>query len=119
MMKNESAFFYVSPTGTEHRITRVSIIANGVRDLCIRKDTKIKKISKTKPEDIAYIPKGDILWLNIDPPFQGNPSLIQDIDDDPENMKRFVKALFKTGIKREKGKDYEMYGGSDYTTLVL
>jgi len=112
--KKQSCFFFVSLTGSKHKITQATVIANGVCDLCIRNDMRIRRKSETKQEDILYFPKGDVLWLNIEPPFKGNCTIIQDVGVDSENMKRFVKALFKIGSVEEEGKDYVMYGGDYY-----
>lgn len=112
--KEQNCFFFISLTGSKHKITQATVIANGVRDLCVRNDMRIRRKPETKQEDIYYIPKGDILWLNIEPPFKGNCTIIQDVGDDPENMKCFVKALLKTGRVGEEGKDYVMYGGDNY-----
>lgn len=112
--KKQNCFFFVSLTGSKHKITQAIVVANGVRDLCITSDMRIHKTSETKPVDIYYVPKGDVLWLTIEPPFKGNCTIIQDIGDDPENMKRFVNALLKTGRVETEGKDYVMYGGDKY-----
>ena len=69
--REKRCFFFISNLGTKHKVTQAAIIANGIQDLCIGKDMDIHKISEMKPEDIHYVPKGDILCLKIEPPFNG------------------------------------------------
>ena len=115
-------FFYVSPEGSKHIITKVYIIANGIRDLCIAKgaktgDLNIRKIDKVKKEEILLIPRGDILWVNIDPPYMGNKgSIALDIGAEEQDNKSLVRALLEYGVIRKlaKGDQYDMYGGENY-----
>jgi len=129
MEKSESRFlqygkawFYVSEEGTIHRITRVIIIANGTRDLCIIRgddpgNNTVKKIVEADKDDILYIPRGDILWINITPPYRGSGnSIIMDIGYDKEHTKPLVKAMLKSiGAKPEdRGDQYDTYLGDNY-----
>jgi hypothetical protein len=115
-------FFYVSPEGSTHIITRAYIIANGIRDLCIVKGAKpgdvcCRKIGKAKKDEILLIPLGDILWINIDPPYTGNVhSIVLDIGSNEQDMKPLVRALLEYGdvSKSTKGDQYDMYGGDNY-----
>ena len=117
--EKQNCFFFISPSGSKHKIIKAIVIANGVRDLCITNDMRLRKRTETKPGDILYVPKGDVLWLTIKPRFKGNCTIIQDIGDDCENMKRFLKALFKVSVIGEEGKDYAMYGGDNYEARPL
>ena len=112
--KKQNCFFFVSVNGTKHKVTQACVIANGIHDLCVRNNMHISKISETERGDIYYIPKGDILWLTIEPPFKGNCTIIQDIGGDLESMTCFVKHLMKVGVVQKHGKDYAMYGGDNY-----
>lgn len=105
-----------------HKITKISIIANGTRDLCIVKGPKpgsdtVKKMVEADKEDIIYVPVGDILWINITPPYKGTGnSIIMDIGYDKEHTKPFVKAMLKSaGTKRsERGDQYDACLGDNY-----
>jgi len=117
-----NAWFYVSPETTFHRITRVCIIANGTRDLCIVKGRKlgnntVKKIVEVDKDSILYAPLGDILWINITPPYKDTAnSIIMDIGYDKEHMKPLVRAMLKSvGAKpSDRGDQYDAYLGDDY-----
>jgi hypothetical protein len=114
-------FFFVSPEGSTHIITRAYIIANGIRDLCITKGAKpgevcCRKIVRAKKDEILLLPLGDILWINIDPPYRGNMcSLVLDVGDTEQDVKSLVRALLEYGIFSVKGNQYDMYGGDDYS----
>jgi len=76
---------------------------------------RVQKTSEVKPTDIFYVPKGDVLCLTIDPPFNNKCTLIQDIgEDDSDNLKKFVKALTAHAVIGVVGKDHQMYAGDDY-----
>jgi hypothetical protein len=115
-------FFYVSPEGSKHIITNVYIIANGIRDLCIARGAKpgdvcCRKIDKANKDEILQVPRGDILWINIDPPYIGNTrSIIFDIGSLDQDMVPLVRALVEYGeiCKPGKGDQFDMYGGDDY-----
>ena len=129
MKKSETKFlqrgkewFYVSPEGSVHRITKISIIANGTHDLCIFKgplpgsDT-VGRIAEVDKEDIVYVPLGDILWLNITPPYKGTGnSIIMDIGYDKGHVKPLVMAMLKSlGAKpSDRGNEYDAYLGGNY-----
>jgi len=116
------AWFYVSPEGTLHRITRVAIIANGTRDLCIVREDEhgkntVKKIVEADKDDILYIPRGDILWMNITPPYRGSGnSLIMDIGSDKEHTKPLVMAMLKSlgAQPSDRGDLYDAHLGDKY-----
>jgi hypothetical protein len=119
-LQDGNDFFYPSPQGTRHRIIKVYIAANGIRDLCIIKgshpgDFHIKEIAKANKDDIVMVPVGDILWLSINPPYMGVKSLIIDIGSDKEHIKPFVKAMLRSanGIQ-VRGKLYDAYAGDYY-----
>ena len=107
-------FFFISPEGSTHIITYAYIIANGIRDLCIAKGVKpgevcCRKIDKAKKDEILLMPLGDILWINIDPPYNGNMySLVLDIGDAEQDMKPLVRALLEYGVLSVKGDQYDM-----------
>lgn len=113
-------FFYVSLQGTRHRIIKVYIAANGTRDLCIIRgshpgELHVKEIAKVNRDDIVMVPVGDILWLNIDPPYMGAKSLIIDIGSDKERVKPLVKAMLKSPNARHiRGHLYDAYARDDY-----
>ncbi|MDH5770168.1 MAG: hypothetical protein OEZ25_02615 [Candidatus Bathyarchaeota archaeon] len=114
-------WFYVSPETTMHKITRMVIIANGTCDLCIAKGKKpgantVKEIAKVDKRDIVYVPLGDILWLNITPPYEGAHSLIMDIGPDKERMKELVEAMGRSvGAKfSDRGDLYDAHLGDKY-----
>jgi len=117
--EEQNCFFFISQTGSKHKITQAIVIANGVCDLCVRKDMKIRRRCETKKSDIFYIPKGDILCLNIEPSFKGNCTIIQDIGDDPKHMKPFVNALVVNGKVVEHGEDYAVYAGDFYGQIEV
>jgi hypothetical protein len=120
-LQNGNDFFYVSPLRTLHRITNMYIVANGTRDLCIIRgshsgDFHVKEIAKANKDDIEWIPLGDILWLNIDPPYMGAKSLIIGVGSDKEHVKPLVKAMLKSPNARSPGRGhlYDAYAGDDY-----
>lgn len=114
-------FFYISSEGSTHIITYAYIIANGIRDLCITKGAKpgevcCRKTDKANKDEILLMPLGDILCLNIDPPYNGNMcSLFLDIGDNEQDLKSLVRALVEYGVISVKGNQYDMYGGDDYS----
>jgi hypothetical protein len=116
------AWFYVSPEGTLHRITKIAIVANGTRDLCIAKGLKpgsdtIREIAKTRKERILYVPLGDILWINIFPPYKGTQNtIIMDAGYDKEHMKPLVRDMLRSvGAEfSDRGDRYDAHLGSNY-----
>ena len=129
MQKSETTFiqrgkqwFYASPEGSVHMITRICIIANGTRDLCIVKGPKpgsdtVGKIAEADRDNILYVPHGDILWISITPPYRGTQnSIIMDIGYDKRRMKPFVMAMLKSvnANPQTRGYLYDAYAGDDY-----
>jgi len=116
------AWFYLSPEGTIHRVTRAYIIANGTHDLCIARgdgigNNNVKKIGEADKDYILYIPQGDILWINITPPYKGSRnSIILDIGSDKKHTKPLVMAILKSlNVKPEtRGDQYDTYLGEKY-----
>lgn len=113
--------YYIDPKEQEHKVTRLGICANGVRDLCIVQssqrpgDINVAKIADADPQQILMVPEGDILWMNIDPPYGDRRSVILDIGDNP-----ILKKMVKLTLQRfpdTKGSEYEMYGGLDYRNI--
>ena len=110
--------YYVSYEKTKHEVTKAAVIANGARDLCWAsgnslRDIRIQRLSETPPERVIWIPKGDILCLDIEPPYNGCVTMYLDIASD-ENVARMVTAMLKRCRVDSVGKDYAMYGGNDY-----
>jgi hypothetical protein len=112
--------FVTSPRGTKHIVTKATIMANGLCDLCITRDIMIEgrskyiaKLSDTPIEDIFYVPKGDLLIIEISPPLDRNVTFIADIGADPV-LTDVVKGLAKFDMIEKKGKDWDMYAGGDY-----
>jgi len=113
----EDAVYYIDEDGQEHKAVRLGICANGVRDLCIAwigpgaGNVNIKKIADVDPKRILWIPRGDILWMKIEPPLGDRHSIFMDVAD--PGVKEIVKAVVRRfpGVK---GEDYHMYGGVDY-----
>jgi hypothetical protein len=114
----EDGLYYIDRRKGEHKVIRSAIVANGVRDLCIawkgpkKGDINIMKISDADPKHILDIPKGDILWLRINPPFCDRVSMFMDVAD--PDVKEMADMIFQRFPKGVKGKDYEMYGGGEY-----
>lgn len=114
-------YYYISDENTEHRITRAGVIANGTKDLCLAsgvssRDYKIQRISETPPEKIIWIPKGDILFLEIEPSYNGCPTMYLDVRGGGEATLELIVDMVKIwGPKISVGEDYAMYGGIDYS----
>lgn len=120
-VEEDGYFFYISPEGTRHRITNVYIIANGVGDLCLIKgsnqgEVHVKQLCKANKEDIVMVPTGDILWMNVDPPYNDAKSIAIDVGSDKENVKPMIKAMLKSpkANTQPHGDLYDAYGGDDY-----
>lgn len=84
----EDGLYWIDPNRIRHRITKAGICANGVRDLCvywhgpIMTDVRVGKIAEVPPERILFIPKGDILWMNFEPPLaDGKRGIFLDLGD--------------------------------------
>lgn len=96
------------------RVLELNIMANGVRDIVISADDKgeptITKLDKTPKNKILFYPQGDIALLKLDR--EKNQLLIFDINTSTKPMIEFIIGQWKT---REKGKDFDMYGGEEYT----
>lgn len=113
----EDGLYYIDDDGQEHKAVRVGICANGIRDLCIAwigpgaGNINIKKIADVDPKHILYVPRGDILWMRIEPPLGDRHSIFVDIAE--LGVKEMVKAIVRRfpGVK---GQDYDMYGGEQY-----
>jgi len=110
--------YYISDEQTKHKVTKSVVIANGTKDLCWAsgdslRGNRIKRISDTTKEKILWIPKGDILWLEIDPPCNGCVSMYLDVGSD-EVVAKLIAAILRRWDVGPMGKDYAMYGGRDY-----
>jgi hypothetical protein len=105
---------YVTLEGEKRQITKFSIIANGLKDLCCCLDEDgnvvIKKITSVSPERRLYIPQHDILWLELRDPIVKKRVVFFEIS---ETIKKFVDILVKI-FGGQKACDYEMYGGENY-----
>lgn len=97
-------FYFISPTGSKHKLIKLTHIANGDKKLCItrkvlpdgRINAQIKFKDDAKDEEY-YDPKGDLLWINIDPPYEGHPTIILDLGYDPTGLThKFLKAVYRT-----------------------
>ena len=115
------AMYWLDDDGGKHKIVKAGVCANGLRDLCIywkgpkMWDIEVGKTAEVQKEHILLIPKGDILWLTFEPPLvDGRHSIYLDIACDYriEDMVKTMFRRFKWGVK---GKDYDMYGGKDYS----
>jgi len=111
--------YWIDGEGAKHRITKAGICANGVRDLCIYwqppkpYDVRVGKIVDIPKDRILLIPKGDILWVNFEPPLaDGQCAFYVDIAADPSG-KNIVREMLRRGAGK-KGSDYEMFGGDQY-----
>jgi len=110
--------YYISDEKTKHKVTKATVIANGTRDLCWAsgnslRDNRIQRLSETPKEKVLWIPKGDILWLEIEPPYNGCVSMYLDVASD-ESVPEMIAAILKRWNVGSIGKDYVMYGGDDY-----
>lgn len=112
------ALFYLDDDKQEHKVVKFSIVANGIRDLCVvwkgskAGDVTIAKIAEVDPKHVLRVPKGDILWMKIEPPLRDRHSLIVDVESDFE-IKKLVGEIARR-LKGTKGPDYYMYGGEQY-----
>ena len=114
------AMYWLDDDGGKHKIVKAGVCANGLRDLCIywkgpeRHRITVGKIAETPKERILSIPKGDILWLEFEPPLEGGTcSMYLDIAED-ESLRDMVKTLFRVFKWGPKGPDYEMFAGEEY-----
>jgi len=117
-MFEDKILYYISDEKTKHRVIESRVVANGTRDLCWAsgdsfRDCRIKRIVDTPKESIEYVPKGDILWLMFDPPYNGCVSMYLDAGSD-DMVPKLITAILKRWHSNSPGKDYSMYGGRDY-----
>jgi len=98
------AFFFISPTGSRHKLIKLTQVANGDKKLCIirevlpdgKVDAQIKFKDQVKDEEY-YDPKGDLLWINIDPPLEGHPTIVLDLGYDPIGLThKFLRTIYRT-----------------------
>jgi hypothetical protein len=114
----QEGLFYIDDEGQEHEVVKFSIVANGMRDLCVvwkglkAGDVTIAKIADVDPKHVLWFPKGDLIWMRIEPPLRDRHSLIVDVESDVE-IKKLVREIVQR-FKVKKGPDYHMYGGESY-----
>jgi len=105
--------------GERHKVVKLGICANGVRDLCIywhgpiMTDVRVGKIAEVAKEHILWIPRGDILQFNFQPPLvDGTHSFFMDAGDPAiKDMVRKTLSLFPA---TQKGSEYAKFGGDKY-----
>ena len=101
----DGAWYYVSPGGSKHIITRSILFANVNHDICLvagdgPDEIKLAKLgeAKARKDKILNVPLGDILWLNLSPPYSGNmSSMVLDISSDQKNTKPLLRKMLETG----------------------
>lgn len=117
---------FISPEGSEHEVTRMMILANGVQDTGLIHKTlpngdvevEIKKRGEITSEKNVYFPEGDVFYADISPPYNNAKSMYLDIESDPTgSMKLMVKEIMRRfGHLSKRGSNYEAYAGSNYGT---
>ena len=113
----DKQLYYVDE-GVLYRVTKLMIIANGTRDLCVALDSNgfiaVKKVADVAVDKILFIPKTDLLWVNFEKPVRGTQwSAIMEVDSD---VKRMLDQLYALGLGDTdvRGDQFDMYAGRDY-----
>ena len=113
----DKQLYYVDE-GVFYRVTKLMIIANGTRDLCVALDSNgfiaVKKVADIAVDKILFIPKTDLLWVGFEKPVRGTQwSAILEVDSD---VKRMLDCLCTLGLGDPgmRGSKFDMYAGRDY-----
>jgi hypothetical protein len=110
----DKQLYYVDE-GVFYRVTKLMIIANGTRDLCVALDSNgfiaVKKVADIAIDKILFIPKTDLLWVEFEKSVRGTQwSAILEFDSD---VKRMLDRLCILGLRHTdvRGSKFDMYAG--------